>query len=590
MRLYDIGTHTERVSLEHAVFKGLSENGSLYMPESIPQLPPSFFEEIDQMSFSDLSFEVAKALIGDDIPENALRNIIEDAIDFPAPLVSLDEDCGVLELFHGPSLAFKDFGARFMARVMSYFLKKRGGHLHILVATSGDTGGAVAAGFYGTPNIRVSILYPSGKVSPLQEKQLTTWGKNITALEIKGSFDDCQALVKQAFTDPDLAHLPLSSANSINIARLIPQTFYYFEAFRQVPRERRERVVFSVPSGNFGNLTAGLIAKRMGLPAKFIAATNANRVVPDYLERAEFRPRPSIATLSNAMDVGNPSNFSRMLELYGSTWNIGGRGFWSVRGNFDPARVAAQLNHLRFYIMRGDFDPARRLTQLNHLRFHIMRGDFDATRAGRPAQSPLVRKKTMPFSPAIEHAKRSRNPAIELSRNQRREAFWSVRGDFDPARVAAQLNHLGFQVMHGDSDPVRAGRRSSTTLGQGGERCSTWNMMREDVQGASFTDEETIQGIQKYFDKYHYTFDPHGAIGMLAWEKLRNEGEYGIILETAHPAKFLETMESALGRKVEIPRQLQAVADREKVSIVMEAGYEGFKGYLLKMGASEEIR
>ena len=491
MRLYDIGTHTERVSLEHAVFKGLSENGSLYMPESIPQLPPSFFEEIEQMSFSDLSFEVAKALIEDDIPENALRNIIEDAIDFPAPLVSLDEDCGVLELFHGPSLAFKDFGARFMARVMSYFLKRRGGHLHILVATSGDTGGAVAAGFYDTPNIKVSILYPSGKVSPLQEKQLTTWGKNITALEIKGSFDDCQALVKQAFTDPDLAHLPLSSANSINIARLIPQTFYYFEAFRQVPRERRERVVFSVPSGNFGNLTAGLIAKRMGLPAKFIAATNANRVVPDYLERAEFRPRPSIATLSNAMDVGNPSNFSRMLELYGSTWNIGGS---VIGGDFDPARLAAQLNHLRFHIMRGDFDPAR------------------------------------------------------------------------------------------------SGRRSSITFGKRRERCSTWNMMRKDVRGASFTDEETIQGIQKYFDKYHYTFDPHGAIGMLAWEKLRNEEEYGIILETAHPAKFLETMESALGRKVEIPRQLQAVADREKVSIVMEAGYEGFKGYLLKMGALEETR
>ncbi len=552
MRLYDIGTRTESVSLEHAVFKGLSENGSLYMPESIPQLPPSFFEEIDQMSFSDLSFEVAKALIGDDIPENALRNIIEDAIDSPAPLVSLDKDCGVLELFHGPSLAFKDFGARFMARVMSYFLKRRGGHLHILAATSGDTGGAVAAGFYGTPNIRVSILYPSGKVSPLQEKQLTTWGKNITALEIKGSFDDCQALVKQAFTDPDLAHLPLSSANSINIARLIPQTFYYFEAFRQVPRERRERVVFSVPSGNFGNLTAGLMAKRMGLPAKFIAATNANRVVPDYLERAEFRPRPSIATLSNAMDVGNPSNFSRMLELYGSTWNIGG----SVIG--------------------GDFDPAR---------------------SGRAAQSPWGRnKKPTPFPPAIERAKRSRN--------QRGEGFWSIRGDFDPARLAAQLNQLRRCVERGDFDPARAGRAaqspyfdparsgrySSITFGKRGERCSTWNMMREDVRGASFTDEETIQGIQKYFDKYHYTFDPHGAIGMLAWEKLRNEGEYGIILETAHPAKFLETMESALGRKVEIPRQLQAVADREKVSIVMEAGYEGFKGYLLKMGASEEIR
>ena len=495
MRLYDIGTRTERVSLEYAVFKGLSENGSLYMPESIPKLPPSFFEEIDQMSFSDLAFEVARALIGDDIPENALRDIIEDAIDFPAPLVSLDEDCGVLELFHGPSLAFKDFGARFMARVMSYFLSKKGGHLHILVATSGDTGGAVAAGFFDTPNIKVSILYPSGKVSPLQEKQLTTWGKNITALEIKGSFDDCQALVKRAFTDPDLSHLPLSSANSINIARLIPQTFYYFEAFRQAPRERRKRVVFSVPSGNFGNLTAGLIAKRMGLPAKFIAATNANRVVPDYLERAEFRPRPSIATLSNAMDVGNPSNFSRMLELYSSTWNDGeGEGSWSVRGDFDPARLTAQLNHLKFYIMRGDFDPAH------------------------------------------------------------------------------------------------AGRRSSITLGQGGERCSTWNMMREDVRGASFTDEETIEGIQKYFLKYHYTFDPHGAIGMLAWKKLRNKGEYGIILETAHPSKFLETIESALGRKVEIPQQLQAVATKEKISIVMGAGYEGFKGYLLGGEGVEETR
>lgn len=322
MRLYSTKNPSDFTDLKTAIFKGLPDDNGLYMPENIPMLPSYFFENLKKYSLKDIAFEVSKNLFQGSIPEQDIRTIVNKAINFPAPLVKLDNETHILELTHGPSLAFKDFGARFMAQLMSYFNKDSDEELVILVATSGDTGGAVAFGFHNTPGIKVVILYPSGKVSPLQEKQLTTLGGNITALEVNGTFDDCQALVKQAFLDKDLtSNIRLSSANSINIARLIPQSFYYFEAYKQI--ENPKEVVFCIPSGNFGNLTAGLFAQKMGLPIHhFIAATNANDIVPKYLETGNYSPRSSTRTLSNAMDVGNPSNFTRMLDLYGSTWNI----------------------------------------------------------------------------------------------------------------------------------------------------------------------------------------------------------------------------------------------------------------------------
>jgi len=322
MKLYSTNNKDNIVHLKEAVLKSLPADKGLYMPVHIPKLPASFFNKIEDYSFEEIAFEVASALIGDYIPSVDMKGIIHRAIDFPAPVVMHDDTVGTLELFHGPSLAFKDFGARFMAELISYFIKNEQKKITILVATSGDTGGAVAAGFYNTPGIEVIILYPKGKVSDLQEKQLTTLGNNIHALEIEGTFDDCQAIVKQAFLDHELKELyDLSSANSINIARLIPQAFYYFEAYKQVKKFNKKLVV-AVPSGNFGNLTAGLIAKRMGLPIDhFIAATNINKIVPDYLKSGHYEPQPSIATISNAMDVGAPSNFVRMKALYNGDHN-----------------------------------------------------------------------------------------------------------------------------------------------------------------------------------------------------------------------------------------------------------------------------
>jgi threonine synthase len=322
MKLYSTKNKDNFVDLKEAIFKGLPDDNGLFMPEKINRLPDYFFKNLDNLSLQEIAFEVCNHLFEGYINDNDLKDIIEKAINFPAPLVPLDNNNHVLELFHGPSLAFKDFGARFMAQIMSYLDKGNDKKLVILVATSGDTGGAVAFGFHNTPGIEVVILYPSGKVSMLQEKQLTTLGGNVTALEVDGTFDDCQALVKKAFLDKELtSNIRLSSANSINIARLIPQSFYYFEAYKQL--KKRDKVVFSVPSGNFGNLTAGLFAKKMGLPIHhFIAATNSNDIVPAYLNTGNYEPKPSIRTLSNAMDVGNPSNFTRMLDLYSSTWNI----------------------------------------------------------------------------------------------------------------------------------------------------------------------------------------------------------------------------------------------------------------------------
>ena len=430
MQLYSTNNHSNHVSLKEAVLKGLPEDNGLYMPQHIPTLSKSFLQGLKDHSFSEIAFEVAKTLLNHSIPESDLKYIIDQSINFPAPLHSLAEDMHILELFHGPSLAFKDFGARFMSQLMSYFNKGLQQELVILVATSGDTGGAVAAGFYNTPGIKVVILYPSGKVSSLQEKQLTTLGKNIKAIEVNGTFDDCQALVKQSFLDKELCkEVRLSSANSINIARLIPQSFYYFEAYKQLDSHSKS-VVFSIPSGNFGNLTAGLLAKKMGLDIhKFIAATNANNIVPEYLKTGVYTPRPSIRTISNAMDVGNPSNFARMDDLY----------------------------------------------------------------------------------------------------------------------------------------------------------CSTWNNMTQDISGYSFTDEETKSAILDVYQKYNYVIDPHGAVGYLALNAFKNSNPdvQGIVLETAHPSKFKDDIESVLKRPIHIPERLAILADKKKEAFYLEPNYDSFKSWIL---------
>lgn len=328
MRLYSTKNPSSDFSLKEAIFKGLPDDGGLFMPYVIPVLPNAFFENIQNLSLQEIAFEVSKNMLQGAVPGDALRNIVEDAINFEVPLVPLDENIYSLELFHGPTYAFKDFGARFMSRLMAYFIDNKQEEVNILVATSGDTGSAVAHGFLGVPGIHVTILYPSGKVSDMQEKQFTTLGSNITALEVDGTFDDCQKMVKQAFNDQKLnAAMKLTSANSINIARLIPQSFYYFYAYSRL--DKRKPLVFSVPSGNFGNLLGGLLAKKMGLPIyKFVAATNANHVVPDYLASGEFNPRPSVRTVSNAMDVGNPSNFERILNIFAES-------FEDIKSNID---------------------------------------------------------------------------------------------------------------------------------------------------------------------------------------------------------------------------------------------------------------
>ena len=430
MRLYSTKNKSKFVDLKTAVFKGLPEDNGLYMPEHIPTLPQAFIKELKDFSFKEIALNVTSNLFGKAIPKDDLAGLIVKAINFPAPVVTLDEQYHILELFHGPSLAFKDFGARFMAQLMSYFNQGENKELTILVATSGDTGGAVAAGFYKTPGIKVVILYPSGKVSNLQEKQLTTLGHNIQALEIDGTFDDCQALVKQAFLNKELqSKLRLSSANSINIARLVPQSFYYFEAYKQLP-ESDKPTVFCVPSGNFGNLTAGIMAKKMGLPVDhFIAATNDNDVVPEYLSSGTYTPRPSVPTISNAMDVGSPSNFARMLDFYSSDWDV----------------------------------------------------------------------------------------------------------------------------------------------------------MKGDISGYAYNDAQTRVGVKELYDKYNYVIDTHGAVGYLALKEYLavHPNKRGIVLETAHPSKFIDEVEKVLEQKIEIPERLAVLANEEKVATFLQPDFEQFKSWLL---------
>ena len=342
-------------NFQQAVLNSIPPGNGLYMPSRLPLMPLSFVQQIEQFSFQDIATQIATKLIGDEIPESELQSLVQKAFNFPIPITNLDLNTKILELYHGPSLAFKDFGSRFMAGILSYFTKEESKPIHILVATSGDTGSAVAAGFHQAEGVQVSILYPAGRISELQEKHLNSFGGNIQTVAVNGSFDDCQNLVRQAFQDPTLkSSLKLCSANSINIARLLPQMFYYWEAYKQLQRER-DKLVFIVPSGNFGNLTAGLMAQRMGLPAfHFVAATNANDVVPQYMETGKFTPRKVQATIANAMDVGNPSNFERIQSLYGSTWNIIRQHFDAYRFSEAENRAVMRETYLRYKYV---FDP-----------------------------------------------------------------------------------------------------------------------------------------------------------------------------------------------------------------------------------------
>ncbi|MFV0585592.1 threonine synthase [Bacteroides reticulotermitis] len=433
MNYYSTNKQAPMASLQEAVVKGLASDKGLFMPVTIKPLPQEFYDTIDTLSFQEIAYRVADAFFGEDIPADILKEIVYDTLNFDVPLVQVTESIYSLELFHGPTLAFKDVGGRFMARLLGYFIKKEGQKdVNVLVATSGDTGSAVANGFLGVEGIHVYVLYPKGKVSEIQEKQFTTLGQNITALEIDGTFDDCQALVKSAFMDKELnEHLSLTSANSINVARFLPQAFYYFYAYAQLKRAgKADQLVVCVPSGNFGNITAGLFGKRMGLPVKrFIAANNRNDIFFQYLQTGQYNPRPSIATIANAMDVGDPSNFARVLDLYGAS----------------------------------------------------------------------------------------------------HEAITA------------------------------------------------------DVSGTTYTDEQIRDTVKETWEKHQYLLDPHGACGYRALEEGLQAGEIGVFLETAHPAKFLETVEAILGEKVEVPVKLQEFMKGEKQSLSMTKEFADFKNYLLAL-------
>lgn len=435
MKYYSTNKQSQSVSLQEAVVKGLASDRGLFMPEAIKALPSSFYDHIEDLSFQEIAYRVADAFFGEDIPADTLKDIVYDTLNFDVPLVKVEENIYSLELFHGPTLAFKDVGGRFMARLLSYFIRKEGQKdVNVLVATSGDTGSAVANGFLGVEGIHVYVLYPKGKVSEIQEKQFTTLGQNITALEVDGTFDDCQALVKSAFMDKELNdHLLLTSANSINVARFLPQAFYYFYAYAQLKKMGQadnKKVVVCVPSGNFGNITAGLFGKQMGLPvSRFIAANNKNDIFYQYLQTGKYNPRPSVATIANAMDVGDPSNFARVLDLY-------------------------QESH---------------------------------------------------------------------------EAI-----------------------------------------------C-------RDISGTTYTDEQIRETVKTTYLQTGYLLDPHGACGFRALKEGLKEGEVGVFLETAHPAKFLETVESIIENKVTIPAKLQEFMKGEKQSLPLSKEFADFKAYLLKL-------
>lgn len=426
MKYYSTNHQTPDVTLQEAVVKGLAADKGLFMPERINTLPTSFFEQMSQMSLQEVAYQVAQVFLGEDIPADKLKQIVYDTMNFNIPLVKVSDNIYSLELFHGPTLAFKDVGARFMARMLGYFVSRQDKLVNVLVATSGDTGSAVANGFLGVEGIHVYVLYPKGKVSLIQEKQFTTLGKNVTALEVDGTFDDCQRLVKSAFMDDELnAHMQLTSANSINVARFLPQAFYYFWAVAQL---QVANIVCCVPSGNFGNITAGLFGKRMGLPiSRFIAANNRNDIFYQYLQTGQYNPRPSIATIANAMDVGDPSNFARVLALY------------------DNSHAA----------------------------------------------------------------------------------------------------------------------------------------ICQEISGATYTDAEIAEEIRRVYENSGYLLDPHGACGHRALREGLRPGETGFFIETAHPAKFKDTVEEIIGQPVAIPQRLQDFMKGTKQSISMTNLFADFKTYLL---------
>lgn len=428
MKYYSLNHNAPEVSFKEAVIQGLASDKGLYFPQIVTPLNPAFFNVIENLTHHNIAFDVIQQFVGDDIPEDYLREIIADTLSFDFPVVEVEKDIYSLELFHGPTMAFKDVGARFMSRCLAYFNKdKKNSKNTVLVATSGDTGGAVASGFLGVAGVDVVILYPSGKVSDIQEKQLTTLGKNIKALEVDGVFDDCQDMVKKAFLDESLAHKNLTSANSINIARWLPQMFYFFFAYKAL-KSQNKPLVFSCPSGNFGNICAGIMAKKLGLPIEhFVASTNVNDTVPRFLENGKYEPKPSKATLSNAMDVGNPSNFIRIQELY----------------------------------------------------------------------------------------------------NNDLKAF------------------------------------------------------EKDFSSYSYTDEETLEALKQIYKTDGYIAEPHGAVGYLGLKKelQKHENAIGVFLETAHPIKFLDVVEPALGITLPIPEQIESVMNEEKVSVKIKT-YEELKAFL----------
>ena len=435
MKYYSTNHQSPVASLEEAVVKGLASDKGLFMPEAVKMLPEEFYDNIEHLSFQEIAYRVADAFFGEDVPADTLKQIVYDTLSFDVPAVKVKDNIYSLELFHGPTLAFKDVGGRFMARLLGYFIKKEGQkQVNVLVATSGDTGSAVANGFLGVEGIHVYVLYPKGKVSEIQEKQFTTLGQNITALEVDGTFDDCQALVKSAFMDKELNdHLLLTSANSINVARFLPQAFYYFYAYAQLKKMGQadnKKVVVCVPSGNFGNITAGLFGKQMGLPvSRFIAANNKNDIFYQYLQTGKYNPRPSVATIANAMDVGDPSNFARVLDLY------------------------------------------------------------------KESHEAICR----------------------------------------------------------------------------------------DISGTTYTDEQIRETVKTTYQQTGYLLDPHGACGFRALKEGLKEGEVGIFLETAHPAKFLETVEDIIADKVTIPAKLQEFMKGEKQSLPLSKEFADFKAYLLKL-------
>ena len=449
MKYYSTNHKAPLASLQQTVEQGLAPDRGLYMPERLNLLPNTFFEHIEEMSFQELSFEVARALFGEDVNHNDLRRIVYDTLNFETPVVKVRDNIHALELFHGPTLAFKDVGARFMARLLQYFIRKdqtetasAPHRVNVLVATSGDTGSAVANGFLGVDGIHVYVLYPKGKVSHIQESQFTTLGQNITALEVDGVFDDCQALVKSAFMDDELKrHMTLTSANSINVARFLPQAFYYFNAFAQLKREGMlniaanskgqlvSNLVFCVPSGNFGNVTAGLFAAHMGLPVKhFIAANNANSVFYNYLRTGLYKPQASKQTIANAMDVGAPSNFARIIDLYDNQWT----------------------------------------------------------------------------------------------------------------------------------------------------------KIKNDIGGATYTDDHIRYTMKTCYDTTNYVLDPHGACGYQALCEQLQPDETGVFLETAHPAKFKETVDTVDGIDITIPPRLRQFMEGKKQSIPMTRRFDDFKQFLLQ--------